>query len=246
MGVVVFNPAGLNTSNYLAAVHHTNTSNSSNGTIGSQLNVSNVSNVGTAVHEIIFTSSVPSVDYAIFGSAKFGSGGDSLFPLGVGQGANTISYDGGRLVTKVPVIAGQIVASTSHSFPAVGSMLARFADTSPRGTLASGSIRSDGSGVTGHTLIKSWNVSGVTVTNSGLNYRVNFASALVDTDFIVLTSARYPNRSDNRTLSVGANRNTSGNNNYSTTSVDLVALDSGSNQQGAHLLDFWVVKPWLM
>jgi hypothetical protein len=71
------------------------------------------------------------------------------------------------------------------------------------------------------TIDKQTNVASVTRTGAG-RYRITYATALADTFYSVQVSGRYANFTNNDTPNMGPNRNTTGGNNqYSTTQLDL-------------------------
>lgn len=241
--VVVFDPANVG-SDYLAACCVT--VSGTTPTVASQTNVASAPRQATGVYTPTFTAALAAADYSVFGTTRYPdfTGDASAF---FGRNRNTTGPQNRQTTGLVDLSVGQI-ANTSSSVsyePGRFSMLARNSDVAPAGTLAAARFSVSGSTC---TLIKSHNVSSVTYQTTGC-YRVNFASALADIDYMAFANGKWGDFTNTDAPLVGMNNNSFNSRNARTTNaVDLVVDNwgSGSGPFNAAIVDVWVVKPWLM
>lgn len=240
--VVIFDPASVG-SDYLAAASFT--VSGTTPTLQLNSNVSSVPRQATGVYRGTFTSALGNSDYSLFGStryADFTSDASALF----GHNREATGPLDTHSTSAIDLSVGRLCGAGAGSFfdPARVSFLIRNSDVAPRGTLAS--VRFSVSGGVA-TIIRSWNVSSITYQTTGC-YKINFTTALIDTDYAVFCSGKFADGTTNDAPGIGPNRKNDSplRNTKSTTAVDIVSRGWAGSNFDSDFIDVWILKPWLM
>jgi hypothetical protein len=236
-GVVVFDPAAVSASNYLAAASWTLSGTTL--TMQRQTNVGSMSRLATGVYRTTFASALATSDYSEFAMSRYPDFTSVSSPI-AGQNRNTTLPSNLHSTASLDLCTGRLNASSGNFEAGRGSVLVGRSDVAPRGTIARARFSVSG-GVA--TLISSYNVSSITVGGTGL-YRVNFTTPSSDSDYAVFASGKWGGSTDDDAPIIGADRFTG--NLYSTAGVDLSAYNWNASIFDPEIVNVWVLKPWLM
>lgn len=240
--VIAYDPAGVSSSNYLAAASWT--LSGTTVTLQRQTNVSGVARQAAGVYRASFSSALANADYDEHAMSRFTDFANMSLAIS-GQNRNTSGPRNLHSTASLDICGGRYNASSGSGMfdTARGSVLIGTPSVAPRGTLAK--VRFSMSGGVA-TIVSQYNVASITVHATGV-YRVNFTTPLVDTDYGVLASGKWNNSTDDDTPVISTDNNTSsGHTIYSTTGVDIAAKGYGGSLFDPDFVNVWVLKPALM
>lgn len=241
IGLIVFDPSAVDSSQYLAAACWR--LSGSTLTLQKQMNVASMSRLSIGVYSANFNTALPDADYSMFGSSRaqdFTNLTNFLFGGGRHSGTPSNVYSTTQLDMSTGLNGGSLTSFEASR----GSLLVKDGAAAPRGTV--GSVRFTVSGGV-VTLIDQWNVASVSRVSAGL-FTVNFSEPIIDTNYICFGTGKFADFTNDGVPCVSLSNGTvTPHNTKTTTEADIsVGSPSSSTMNDPLACNLWFVKPWLM